>query len=84
MIEKSDWGDYNSCQEMHADVNRLHLRVFVHFLDRLFEHGILDRSVVVWCSDIATGSHRYTNLPWIIAGRGDSSLRTGSTSMSAT
>ncbi len=77
LIDPADWGEYESCQEMHADVNRLHQRVFVHFLDRMVENGMLDRSVVVWCSDISTGSHRYDNLPWIIAGRGDGTLKTG-------
>ncbi|MEO0606162.1 MAG: DUF1552 domain-containing protein [Myxococcota bacterium] len=77
VIEEEDWGEYNNCQEMHADINRVHLRLFAYLLDRLIENGMLDRSVVVWGSDISTGSHRYDNLPWIIAGRGDGSLRTG-------
>ena len=77
LIEEEAWGDYANCQEMHYEVNRLHQQVFAHFLDRLVENGMLDQSVVAWTSDIATGTHRYDNLPWILAGRGDGSLKTG-------
>ncbi len=77
LVEPEDFGSFNNCQEMHAEVNRLHLQVFSHFIDRLLENGMLDQSVIVWCSDVSTGSHRYDNIPWIIAGRGDGSLKTG-------
>jgi len=77
LIEEEDWGPYNNCQEMHADVNRLHQQTYAYFIDRLVENGMQDQSVVVWCSDIATGSHTYKNIPWIISGRGDGTLKTG-------
>jgi hypothetical protein len=51
--------------------------VFRHFMDRLADNGMQDQSVVVWCSDIATGSHRYDDIPWLISGRGDGTLKTG-------
>jgi hypothetical protein len=77
MVDSAGLGPYASTHEMHADVNRLHLGVFRHLLDRLAENGVLDSAVAVFVSDVATGSHRYDELPWVIAGAGDGSLRTG-------
>lgn len=77
LVDDQDLGGYASAQHMHAAVNRLHLDVFRYLLDRLDERDLLDRSVTVFTSDIATGSHRYDQIPWIIAGVGDGTLRTG-------
>jgi hypothetical protein len=77
LIAPEDFGVFSSCQEMHAGVNRLHMGVFRHFIDRLIENGMIDTSVVVWCSDVSTGSHRYDHIPWLIAGEGDGSLKKG-------
>jgi hypothetical protein len=77
LVEPEDLGPYNNTWEMHADVNRLHQDLYVYLLDRLLEAGVLDSSVVVFCSDVATGTHRYDQIPWIIAGRGDGTLRSG-------
>jgi hypothetical protein len=63
---------------MHAAINRLHLGVYRHLLRRLEERGLLETSVAVFTSDLATGnSHSYVNIPWIVAGQGDGSLRQG-------
>lgn len=62
---------------LHQKINRLHLQVFHHLLGRLDERGLLSTCVAVWCSDIATGSHRYDQIPWVLAGAGDGLLRTG-------
>jgi len=62
---------------MQAQINRTHLQVFSHLLDRLEENGVLDRAVAVFTSDVATGSHRFDNIPWVIAGSGDGALARG-------
>ena len=76
-LDEDELGQFESGQQMHAAINRLHLDVFRYLLDRLDERDLLDRSVTVYTSDIATGSHRYDQIPWIIAGRGDGTLRQG-------
>jgi hypothetical protein len=77
LVTAGDLGPYSSTPEMHADVNRLHLDVFAYLLDRLTENGVIDAAVAVFVSDVATGSHRYDQLPWVIAGAGEGTLRTG-------
>jgi hypothetical protein len=77
LVPPGSMGPYATTHDMHADINRLHLRLFVYLLDRLVERDLLDRSVVVFTSDVSTGSHRYDNLPWVVAGRGDGTLRPG-------
>lgn len=76
-VEPDELGEYASGQEMHYAINRLHMRVFRYLLDLFEEHDILDRSVAVYVSDISTGSHRRDEMPWVIAGRGDGTLRNG-------
>lgn len=64
--------------DMHHQIDRLHARLFRHFLDRLDELGVLDQAVAVWCSDLGTGrSHSQQNIPWVIAGGASGRLRTG-------
>ena len=77
LVAEEDLGSFGSSWEMHAAVNRLHLQVFHYLLERLDERGLLETSVAVFCSDIATGSHRFDQIPWIIAGAGDGTLRQG-------
>jgi hypothetical protein len=77
LIDDADLGVFATTQDMHVGVNRLHMGVFRHLLDRLDEVGLLDTSVAVLVSDVATGSHRYDQLPWVIAGGGDGTLRQG-------
>jgi hypothetical protein len=77
LVAPDDLGDYPSTVYMHADVNRLHLRVFKYLLDRLTENGVLDSGIAVFVSDVSTGSHRYDQIPWVIAGRGDGTIRNG-------
>ena len=77
LVVDDELGVFESSQQMHAEVNRLHLQVFHYLLERLDERGLLDKSVVVLTSDVATGSHRYDQVPWIIAGAGDGTLKQG-------
>ena len=76
-IDEAKLGQFASQQEMHLGVNRLHLGVFRYLLDRLDDSDMLDRSVVVFVSDVSTGSHRYDQIPWVIAGGGDGTLCQG-------
>lgn len=76
-VEPAELGRFASARQMHAAINRLHLRTFRSLLDRLEEQEVLDRSVAVCVSDVATGTHRYDQVPWIIAGQGDGTLRRG-------
>jgi hypothetical protein len=77
LVAEEAFGPYTTTWDMHADVNRLHIAVFAYLLDRLAERDLLDTSVAVFVSDVATGSHRYDQIPWVIAGRGDGTLRAG-------
>jgi hypothetical protein len=63
---------------MHHEIDRIHLRIYRHLLDKLDAYGILDQSVVVMTNDIGVGvTHTYSDIPWLIAGVGDGTLRTG-------
>ncbi|MBK7755988.1 MAG: DUF1552 domain-containing protein [Deltaproteobacteria bacterium] len=64
--------------EMHNAIDRLFAGMFDHLLSRLDEHGVLDRSVAVWCNDLGTGpGHSYTNVPYILVGEAGGALNTG-------
>lgn len=75
----SDEGDpIKGAYEMHQGIDRLFATMFDHLLSRLDEHGVLDRSVAVWCNDLGAGvSHSYDNVPYILAGEAGGTLRTG-------
>jgi hypothetical protein len=38
---------------------------------------VLDHTIVLWCGEIAEGNHDLHHLPWLIAGSGGGSVRTG-------
>jgi len=77
LSHRTSEGTLGEAFDLHTDINRRMLQLYRHLLDRLEEHGVLDDSVTAFVSDVATGSHRYDNIPWVIAGRGDGSLKTG-------
>jgi hypothetical protein len=77
LVNEEDMGPYLTTAEMHADVNRIHQDLYAYLLDRLVESGVLDHGIAVFVSDVATGSHRYDQIPWVIAGRGDGTIRNG-------
>jgi hypothetical protein len=39
--------------------------------------SVLDHTMVLWCGEIAEGNHDLHKLPWLIAGQGGGSIRTG-------
>lgn len=73
-----DEGDpIEGAYEMHQAIDRMFAQTFDHLLSRLDEHGVLDRSVAVWTSDLGNGvSHSYDNVPFILAGEAGGALRT--------
>jgi hypothetical protein len=69
---------------LHHQVDRLHLSLFRHLLERLdmFESAyggsVLDDGVCVWVNDLSNGPpHGGNNVPWILAGGAGGRLRTG-------
>jgi hypothetical protein len=38
---------------------------------------MLDHTIVLWCGEIAEGNHDLHHLPWVLAGQGGGSVRTG-------
>ena len=63
---------------LHHEIDRLHAQTFLHLLQRLDEHGIIDSTVATWTNDLGAGvSHRYDNIPWVICGSGNGYLSTG-------
>ncbi|MDP6945641.1 MAG: DUF1552 domain-containing protein, partial [Myxococcota bacterium] len=73
-----------SASLMHHQIDRIHGRLFRFLLDRLDEqqtiagYNLLNDSVALWTSDVATGpDHGYDNLPHIIAGSAGGFLRQG-------
>jgi hypothetical protein len=69
---------------LHHRVDRLHLQMFRHLLERLdmydspYGGSLLDDGVCVWVNDLSNGPpHGGTNVPWLLAGGAGDRLRTG-------
>ncbi len=69
---------------LHHQVDRIHMRLFRHLLERLdmydsaYGGSVLDDGVAVWMNDLSNGPpHGGTNVPWILAGGAGGRLRTG-------
>lgn len=72
--------------DAHATLARSHTLVhekFASLLDRLAMRTesdgsrLLDHTLVVFCSQIANGSHELTRLPWLLAGSSNGYFKTG-------
>jgi len=69
--------------EKVAQINSHHIEQFAHFLQKAKsipdgDGTLLDHSMVVYGSSISEGNgHIHTNLPILLAGRGDGSLKPG-------
>lgn len=70
--------------ELHHQIDRLHMGFYKHLLDRLNGYSspnggtLLDDCAAVWTNDLGSGpSHDASNTPWIVAGSGGGTLRTG-------
>ena len=74
----SDGEAIEGAYEMHKAIDRLFAQTFLHLLDRLNEHGVLDQGCAVWCNDLGAGpSHTYNNVPFILAGSAGGRLAVG-------
>jgi len=63
--------------DMHHGIDRLHLRIFRHLLDKIDAYGLLEQSVAVHTNDLGTPTHRYVDVPFIVVGGGDGTLAQG-------
>jgi Protein of unknown function (DUF1552) len=72
-----------NAQQMHHAIDRFHLQLFRSILDRLSSvveaNGttLLDRGVCVHYSDIGSGQHEITQLPYLYVGSVGGALATG-------
>jgi Protein of unknown function (DUF1552) len=72
-----------NAQLMHHAIDRFHLQLFRSILDRLAsatnpdETTLLDRGVCVHYSDIGSGQHEITQLPYLYVGSAGGKLATG-------
>ncbi len=74
----------DGAQEMHNEIDKMHLRLFRNLLDRLSAYvadtgePLLDRGVVCMTYDLGHGvSHTYRNVPFIFAGSCGGNLDVG-------
>lgn len=65
--------------DLHRRIDRMLMsEVYAYLLDQLRDRGLLKRSVVVWVSELGDGvTHDFVDLPWVVAGQGDGTLRNG-------
>jgi hypothetical protein len=62
----------------HAEIDRLRLETFLRGLLKFEQHGLLERSIIMWANQFADGpSGRFSNLPIILAGNAGGAIRTG-------
>jgi Protein of unknown function (DUF1552) len=72
-----------NAQLLHHRIDRFHLQIFRGILDRLSEYTfgdgttLLDKGVCTHFSDLGTGQHEITQLPYLYVGGADGALRTG-------
>ena len=63
--------------DMHHQIDRLHLQIFRHLVEKIDAYGLLEQSIAVHTNDLGTPTHRYDNVPFIIVGGGDGTLAQG-------
>jgi hypothetical protein len=62
----------------HAEIDRLRLETFRRGLEKFNQHGLLERSIVMWANQFADGpTGSFNNLPIILAGNAGGAIRTG-------
>ena len=71
-------GNNPIAEQAHAEIDAVRLGTLRHGLDHFQARGLLDKSIIMWTSNVADGpSHTYRNVPHIIAGSGGGYLKTG-------
>lgn len=80
----SDGEPIANAVELHHQIDMLQLGFFKYLLDRLDGYAspsggtLLDDAVAVYTNDLGSGPpHDASNTPWILAGRGGGTLKTG-------
>lgn len=80
----SEGDPIEGAQEMHGEIDKMHLRLFRHLIDRLSAYvadtgePLIDRGVVCMTNDLGHGiSHTYNNVPFIFAGSCGGNLDVG-------
>lgn len=73
-----------NADRLHHEIDRIHARMFKHFLDRVSMYmgpsgeTLLHDCVAVWMNDLSKGPpHSLDNMPWVIAGSGGGYLKQG-------
>ncbi|MEZ4286872.1 MAG: DUF1552 domain-containing protein [Polyangiales bacterium] len=65
-------------QNKHAQIDRIHGRLFKRLVDKVNAYGILNKGVLAWVNDLANGPpHGRNNLPFILAGNANGYLKSG-------
>jgi hypothetical protein len=65
-------------EQAHHEIDVVRLQSLLHGLDHFQARGLLDKSIIMWTSNIADGpSHSFKNVPHIVAGTGGGYLKTG-------
>jgi len=67
---------------MHHQIDRVAMRSYKLLLDKLSAvklptGDLLDLGYAVWTNQLATGSHKYEDVPYLVAGRAGGYLKTG-------
>ncbi len=67
---------------LHHEIDKLHLDMFKHLLDRLSSYSLgngtlLDSGIAILTNDLANKYHSYTNVPFVCAGSCNDFLKTG-------
>lgn len=79
----SHHGNNQGKQEKIASINRYHVSLFKHFMDRVAEvpdgdKRLIDNCMIVYGSGISDGNrHNHDDLPIVLAGHGAGTLRPG-------
>jgi len=63
--------------EMHHNIDVLFLRMFRHLLEKLDGYDLLDQSVAVLTNDLSNPTHSFRDIPYVIVGQGDGTLKQG-------
>jgi hypothetical protein len=71
-------GNNPAAEMAHHEIDAVRLRSLAHGLDHFKARGLLDKSIILWTSNVADGpSHSFKSVPHIIAGTGGGYLKTG-------
>ncbi len=71
-------GNDRVAEDAHAEIDRVRLETFARGLTKFEQHGLLDKTVILWANSTSDGpSGSFANLPIILAGNAGGTLQTG-------